>query len=209
MPKMVYDLPQVEAGSPGTIPQVSMSGPQQGLGENIAHTGRVVEQGYKEQAQNMRGMAEIEGQMREVAMRVQNDIDDAKAKAADNALEQALTTHLYDAENGFLAKEGEGAMLARPVVLKNLQDTAKEIEKTLENPVQKVMFQKVMQQRMNQAAIQINSHTIAATKAFHREQAAMRKALAKEAAKRKAKAGRGGPGVSFVIDGKAELGKYK
>jgi hypothetical protein len=177
MPKMVYDLPEVGPGSlPGSIPQVRMQGPPTGMGSAIEEGGRQTAQLFDRQAQTFNAMAQVAGQ-------IQDDIDNASAKAADNALTEAIRIINFDPEKGYMAQEKKTALDVRGAAQDEIKKNVEKIRETLQNPMQKFMFDNAAQQRLSSAFLQMDSHAMSEAKAWAKEEAALRKKLAKEGAK--------------------------
>lgn len=102
-------------------------------------------------------MMDAGGGFGRVADELQDRLDDAKALQADN-LNVSAQEEALDGPNGYLRTVGQQAAAGRQQAIETLKAKQADAAKLLENPMQRDLFERRAQVRMQQAMSRINDH---------------------------------------------------
>lgn len=114
------------------------------------------------QATMQAGMA-----MHTVADRIQNELDDAATKEADNLLSDQLRTSIYDPDKGYLATVGKPALDSRKATIESMNEAKQKVEQTLTTDMQRKMFNQVANRRLQTAMTQVDSHAMQQARVYN------------------------------------------
>ena len=147
MARMVYDRPTVapQAGSPSTVS--APSAPMDPGAPAAAASGVL---------QKASGLA----------LQIQDDIDNAEAKAADNALTDAIRVLNNDPDTGYLSMAGKDAMDGRLPVQEEISKRIQAIERNLATDMQRRLFRGYSEARKQAAFRQIDNHAMQQTRVY-------------------------------------------
>jgi len=148
---MVYDLPTV---GPSAAPTGAFDAPQQrnyGADQQQAIGSALTQQG---------------DQLSKMGEDLQNTLDTARTKEADNALADYHRVLLHDPEVGYLNTNQKQAVDAREKVIKDAETKVREIEKTLKTDMQRYLFKQAAAQRTQSVLSQIDGHAASQAKAY-------------------------------------------
>ena len=145
-------LPQVEATA---VPLQQFEAPRS---ENVA-----AEQGVQQgQAMMKAGSA-----LTKIAQDLQDEVDTAAAKEADNRLADTIRASLYDPERGYMATAGKTSLTARTGVVQNLDEAIRQGEDGLATDAQKYMFRRAATARRQSALQLVDGHAMQQAKVYN------------------------------------------
>jgi hypothetical protein len=105
-----------------------------------------------------RAVQQLGGVVSDYAMRVQNEVDSANIKRHDNILADEIERIMRDPKSGYLNQVGKVAVDNRQVAFDALAKKQKDIEKGLQNPLQRQIWGENAQKRIRQATSDANEH---------------------------------------------------
>jgi hypothetical protein len=105
--------------------------------------------------------------MNTIADRIQNELDDAATKEADNLLSDSLRTSIYDPEKGYLSTVGKPALDSRKATIDSMNEAKQKVEQTLTTDMQRKMFNQVANRRLQTAMTQVDSHAMQQAKVYN------------------------------------------
>ena len=149
---MAMILPQVEATA---VPLQQFEAPRS---ENVA-----AEQGV----QQGQAMVNAGNTVAKIAQDLQNEVDTAAAKEADNRLADTIRASLYDPERGYMATAGKTSLTARTGVVQGLDEAIRQAEDGLATDMQKYMFRKAATARRQSALQIIDGHAMQQAKVYN------------------------------------------
>ncbi len=98
--------------------------------------------------------------------RLQDEMDDAATKEADNLLSDQLRSLIYNPETGYLSTVGKNALDSRMATLDGMNDAKQKVEQTLTTDMQRKMFAQVANRRLQTAMTQVDSHATQQAKVY-------------------------------------------
>jgi len=158
MPRVPYDLPSVELqpgpsggggfSAPRVVPQQDATGEHlQQLGQSAQRAGQVTT---------------------DIVARLQEQVDDARTKEAYSLFSNTVRTSLYDPKDGYLHTVGKAATgYSRARAVGTLDKKRMEIEKLLDNDVQRRMFRQVADRHMQNVLTTIDEHEAKQVRVYH------------------------------------------
>ena len=102
-----------------------------------------------------------------IADQLQAERDDAQTKALDNALADRMRMILHNKDTGYLSQVGQQAANGRDATADALAKARDEISGGLENDVQRKMYSRVANARMQSALLQVDTHAAQQTRVWH------------------------------------------
>lgn len=105
--------------------------------------------------------------MQTIADRINDEIDDAATKEADNLFSDSGRTILHDPESGYLSTVGKKALDSRKATVDSLNEARKKVEQTLTTDMQRKMFNQVANRRMQAALLSVETHAMQQAKAYN------------------------------------------
>ena len=146
-------MPRVPAFVPSVDPQVGGMVPLQ------AQQTREIQNFAPQQMQEAgRAVQQLGGVVSDYAMRVQNEVDSANIKRHDNILADEIERIMRDPKSGYLNQVGKVAVDNRQAAFDALAKKQKDIEKGLQNPLQRQIWGENAQKRIRQATSDANEH---------------------------------------------------
>lgn len=114
-----------------------------------------------------RAMMQAGGQLSQIAIQNQMDINDAATKKADNAAATGINELLNNPQSGYLNAQGEMAVKSAQTTKEALQKIIDASGENLDNDMQRRMYRDVAQRRAQMAIQQIDAHDSAQTKQWN------------------------------------------
>ena len=109
---------------------------------------------------------ELGGLVIDHAMKAQDEVDSANIKRHDNILADEIESIMRDPKSGYLNQVGKVAVDNRQVAFDALAKKQKDIEKGLQNPLQRQIWGENAQKRIRQATSDANEHYTKQTKVW-------------------------------------------
>lgn len=121
-----------------------------------------------EQMQNL-GKATMQAAvtLKTIGDRIQDELDDAATKEADNLLSDQLRASIYNPDTGYLATVGKKALDARQAAIDGMNDAKQKFSQTLTSEMQRKMFNQVASRRLQTAMTQVDSHAMQQAKVYN------------------------------------------
>jgi hypothetical protein len=95
-----------------------------------------------------------------IADQMQDDLDDATTRAADNIMSDKVRQIMYDPESGYMGTIGRNALDKKDAAIKDLNDLRVELTGTLNNDTQRKMFARTSNSRVEAALGQLSIHSM-------------------------------------------------
>ena len=156
---IVYDEPRV-ALQPGSTPTVQAPVVHNYAGEQMQQGGAA--------------LTKAGAAVSTAAAELQDAVDTAAAKEADNKLADTIRGALYDPDNGYLQKSNKDALTALDPTRKGLESAISSLSSGLTNDRQREMFMRAAGARRQSALTQIDGHAANQAKAYNMNEAKSR-----------------------------------
>lgn len=102
-----------------------------------------------------------------IADQIQTELDDAKTKELDMAFADRIRENLYNAESGYMNSIGKSAVDRRQATEEAMNKSRQEIEQSLQNDVQRMMFRQIADKRMLAARTEMDQHALKQLKVYN------------------------------------------
>ena len=116
----------------------------------------------------------VADQAGKVAVYVQNTIDEAVAKEADNKLADQIRNVIMNPESGYLTTNGKGALDSRKATIEKLTKAQGNVSGILQNDMQRALFDRAARARINGALDRVDSHAMQQVKVYEQAESTAR-----------------------------------
>jgi hypothetical protein len=116
----------------------------------------------------------VADQAGKVAVYVQNTIDEAVAKEADNKLADQIRNVIMNPESGYLTTNGKGALDSREATIEKLTKSQGNVSGILQNDMQRALFDRAARARINSALDRVDSHAMQQVKVYEQAESTAR-----------------------------------
>jgi len=116
----------------------------------------------------------VADQAGKVAIYVQNTIDEAVAKEADNKLADQIRNVIMNPESGYLTTNGKGALDSREATIEKLTKAQGNVSGILQNDMQRALFDRAARARINSALDRVDSHAMQQVKVYEQAESTAR-----------------------------------
>ena len=116
----------------------------------------------------------VADQAGKVAIYVQNTIDEAVAKEADNKLADQIRDVIMNPESGYLTTNGKGALDSREATIEKLTKSQGNVSGILQNDMQRALFDRSARARINSALDRVDSHAMQQVKVYEQAESTAR-----------------------------------
>lgn len=114
-----------------------------------------------------RALLQAGGQLSQIVVQRQMDINDAATKEADNIGAQNINKLMNDPDGGFMTLRGKAAVDGRDAIRKAVEDQLNSAGESLTNDMQRQMYRQVANRRLQMALNQIDEHATQQTRIWN------------------------------------------
>lgn len=114
-----------------------------------------------------RAVGQAADTMLNIAVKVQDEINDAKTKEADTIFADRMRERLFSSDGGYFNSRGKNAVDNQQAALDDIVDARREVENMLENDLQRQMFKATADRRMLAARTDIDKHAFEQLKVYN------------------------------------------
>mgnify|MGYP000892128271 FL=1 len=136
--------------------------------------GEMDDAAYQQDMRSVGAINKMTSDLFTVMEKVQEDMDVAAVKDADNKLSEAVRKAMNDPENGYLSTAGKRALAARPDVESGLVDVNDNIMKGLSTQRQRDAYEQTSRQRLSAALNSMDKHALSQAKVYKAAESAVR-----------------------------------
>jgi hypothetical protein len=114
-----------------------------------------------------RAVGQAADTMLNIAVKIQDEINDAKTKEADTLFADQMRERLFNPESGYLNSRGKDAVDKQQAVLDDIIKARSDVEETLENDMQRRMFKATADRRVLAAKTDMDRHAFEQLKVYN------------------------------------------